>query len=177
MVRKEKKPEIVQEVSEKLKRSQIAIVTDYRGLTVSQMTDLRRRLRKQGIEYQVVKNTLAGMAADQVGKSGLLPYLEGPTAIAFGFDNPADPPKVLLEFQKTGEDVSLKIKGGILGERPLTAQEVSTIAKLPSKEELVGRLMGQLQAPITGLVTVLNGNLRGLVTVLQGRVTQMNEGG
>ena len=176
MVRKEKKPEIIDRISDKLEQAEIVVVTDYRGLTVAQITDLRKRLRNQGVEYHVVKNTLAGFAADRVGKSDLSKYLEGPTAIAFGYDDPVQAPKVLLEYQKSPEEPPLQIRGGLLGDRLVTAQEISALAKLPPREELIGRLVGMLQAPISGLITVLNGNLQGLVTVLQARLKQMEEG-
>ncbi|MFO8101507.1 MAG: 50S ribosomal protein L10 [Dehalococcoidia bacterium] len=176
MVRKEKKPEIVDRISDKLNRAEVVVATDYRGLTVAQITDLRSKLRKQGVEYHVVKNTLAGFAAGKVGKADLAQYLEGPTAIAFGYDDPVQALKVLLEYQKSAEDIPLQIKGGLLGNELLTAQQVSAIAKLPPRDELIAKLAGTLQAPISGLINVLNGNLQGLVTVLQARVKQLEEG-
>ncbi len=176
MVQKEKKLEMVDWISDRLNRSQIAIATDYRGLTVAQMTELRKRLRKQGVEYHVVKNTLAEFAASKVGKADLSQYLKGPTAIAFGYDDPTQAPKILLEYQKSAEEIPLKIKGGILGSKPITAQEISVLAKLPPREELIAKLVGMLQAPISGLITVLNGNLQGFVGVLQARLKQMGEG-
>ena len=177
MVRKEKKPEIVDQISDKLSRSEIVIVTDYRGLTVAQITELRQKLRQQGVEYHVVKNTLAGFAADKADKSGLSEFLEGPTAIAFGYDDVVQTPKALLEYQKSAEETTLRIKGGLLGDRVLTSQEISALAKLPPREELIAKVVGLLQSPISGLVTVLNGNLQGFVGVLQARVKQLEEGG
>lgn len=176
MVRKEKKPEIVDWISEKLGKAEIAIVTDYRGLTVAEITELRRKFREQGIEYHVVKNTLAGFAANAVGKPNISEFLEGPTAIAFGYDDVIQPAKVLQEFAKAAE-TPLSIKGGILGDKTLTSDEISALAKLPPKEELIGKVVGLVQSPLYGLVNVLNGNLRGLVGVLQARVNQMETGG
>ncbi len=176
MVRKEKKPEIVDQVSEKLSRSEIVVVTDYRGLTVSQITELRSKLRQYGVEYHVVKNTLASFAADKVGKGELSEFLKGPTAIAFGYDDAVQAPKVLLEYQKSAEEATLKIKGGLLGDKLVTEQEISALAKLPPREELIAKVVGLLQSPISGLVTVLNGNLRGLACVLQARAKQLEEG-
>lgn len=177
MVRKERKPEIVDWVSEKLRKAEILVVTDYRGLTVAQITELRRRLRQQGIEYHVVKNTLAVFAANAVEKPGLAEFLKGPTAIAFGYDDAVQAPKILLEYQKTVEDNTLQIRGGLLGDRLLTMQEIISLAKLPPREELIARVVGLMQSPISGLLTVLNGNLRGLMVVLQARVKQIEEGG
>ncbi len=176
MVRKEKKPEIVEQVSDMLSRSEVVVATDYRGLTVAQITELRRRLRKQGIEYHVVKNTLAGFAANKVGKSDLTQLLEGPTAIAFGYNDPVQAPKILLEFQKTADDIPLSIKGGLLGDRFLSAKDVVALAKLPPKEELISKIIGTMQSPIYGLLIVLNGNMRGLAGVLQARIKQIEEG-
>lgn len=176
MVRKEKKPEIVDRVKEKLDRAEIVIVTDYRGLTVADMTNLRQRLRQHGIEYHVVKNTLAGFAANAAGKPGLTQYLEGPTAIAFGYGDVVQPAKTLQEYLKA-TDTPFKIKGGILGDRPVTPEEIAAIAKLPPREELIAKVVGLLQSPMSRFVNVLNANLQGLVVVLQGRVKQLEEGG
>jgi large subunit ribosomal protein L10 len=177
MVKKAKKPEIVDQISDKLSRSEIVVVTDYRGLTVAQITELRRKLRQQGVDYHVVKNTLAGFAAGKAGKTGLSEFLEGPTAIAFGYDDAVQAPKVLLEYQKSAEETPLRIKGGLLGDRVLTVQEIAALAKLPPRDELIAKVVGLLQAPISGLVTVLSGNLRGLAGVLQARAKQLEEGG
>ncbi len=176
MVRKETKPEIVDWVSEKLGRAEIVIATDYRGLTVAQMTELRRKLREQNIEYHVIKNTLAGFAAKATEKPALSEFLEGPTAIAFGYDDVIQPAKVLQDFLRSSE-TTLSIKGGLLGDKPLTPEEITALAKLPPKEELIGKVVGLVQSPLYGLVNVLNGNLRGLVGVLQARVNQMEQGG
>ena len=176
MVRKEKKPEIVDWITEKLDRAEVVIVTDYRGLTVTEITELRQKLRPHGIEYHVVKNTLAGFAANTTGKSGLSEFLEGPTAIAFGYDDVVQPAKVLQEYMRSSE-TTLAIKGGLLGDKPLTTEDITALAKLPPKEELIGKVVGLVQSPLYGLVNVLNGNLRGLVGVLQARVDQMQQGG
>lgn len=176
MVRKERKPEIVDWMRDKLDRAEIVIVTDYRGLTVAQLTDLRTRFRQQGTEYHVVKNTLAGFAAGAAGKPGLTQFLKGPTALVLGYDDVVQPAKTLQEYLKAG-DTSLGIKGGLLGDRILTTEEINALAKTPPKEELIARFVGLMQSPISRLVTVLNGNLQGLATVLQARVKQLEEGG
>lgn len=176
MVKKEKKPEIVDWVSEKLSRAEMVIVTDYRGLTVADMTELRRSLRKQGIEYHVIKNTLAGFAAKAAEKPNLSELLEGPTAIVFGYDDVVQPAKTLQEFLRSS-DTTLSVRGGLLGEKLLTTEEIAALAKLPPKEELIGKVVGLVQSPLYGLVNVLNGNLRGLVGVLQARASQLEQGG
>ena len=175
MVKKEKKAEIVDWLEEKLRQANIVIATDYRGLSVSEMAALRQKLREQGIEYRVVKNTLANFAAAAAGRPNLSELLRGPTAMAFGYEDVVQPAKTLLDYQRSSE-TSLSIKGGMLAERLLTAEEVSALAKLPPQDELVAKFVGLVQAPIYRLLTVLNSNLQGFVQVLQGRIKQL-EGG
>ncbi len=177
MVRKEKKPELVDWISDRLRRAEIAVVTDYRGLNVAQLSDLRNKLREQGIEYHVVKNTLAKFAADATGKSSVAGLLEGPTAIAFGYEDPVKVPKTILDYMKAHDGVNVQIRGGLLGDRALTNAEVLAIAKLPPREDLIARTVGLIQSPLYGLMNVLNGNLRGLAAVLQARVQQLEQGG
>lgn len=173
MVKKEKKPDLISRVEDKLSRAEIVIATDYRGLTVAETSALRQKLRDQGIEYQVVKNTLAGFAAVASGKSELNTLLKGPTALVFGYDDVTQPAKVLLDHQRSVKETPLSIKGGILAERLLTREEISALAKLPPKDELVAKFVGLVQSPIHGLLAVLSGNLRGFIGVLQARITQL----
>lgn len=170
---KEKKTEIVAWLEEALSHATTLVVTDYRGLSASNMTQLRRRLREQGVEYHVVKNTLLRLAAVSVGKPGLTVFLEGPTAIALGKDEVA-PVRALSDFVRTSK-LELRIKGGMLGSRVFQPNEVTLIATLPSREQLVARLLGEMKLPISSLVRVLNANLRGLAVVLQGRIEQLEK--
>lgn len=170
-----KKREVVTFLAEKLGRSQIVIATDYRGLSAGEIAELRWRLREVGVEYRVVKNTLASFAAAKVGKSGLSEFLRGPTALAFGYEDVVGSAKALIEWQKLRE-TPLTIKGGLLGERLLTAEEVQSLATLPAREELLAKVTGTLQAPIYRLLSILGGNLRALIWVLQSR-KQALEGG
>ena len=172
MVKKEKKPELVDVITEKLGRSEIVIATDYRGLTVADVTDLRQKLRQSQVEYQVVKNTLARFAASAAEKPDLSELLNGPTALAYGYDDVVQPAKVLADFMRTSE-TSFTIKGGLLGQKLLSGDDIIALAKLPSREELIGKLMSLLQSPIYGLLNVLNGNLQGLVGILQARIKQL----
>jgi len=159
------KEQEVAELQEKLGRVKGAVLTDYRGLNVSQMTRLRRKLREAGVEYQVVKNTLLRLAARQAGMEGLDPYLSGPTAIAFGYQDPVSPARVLSEFAR--EFKQLAIKAGVVEGKIIDREGVRSLAELPSREVLLGRLLGGMKSPLTGLATVLNGPLQGLVRVLQ----------
>lgn len=167
-----KKVEQVAELTEKLSRSAIAILADYRGLSMADMTGLRRRLREAGVELQVVKNTLALRAAEQGGKSALSQVMQGPTALILGYDDEVAPAKALMDYLRTSR-LALKVQGAVLDGRALSAQEVASLATLPSREVLVGRVIGGMQAPIYGLLGVLSAVPRSLVWVLQGRLDQL----
>jgi large subunit ribosomal protein L10 len=175
MARKEKKVELIGQIKEKLDRAEVVIATDYRGLTVADISDLRKKLREQGVEYRVVKNTLAAFAATESGKPALSELLTGPTAIAFGYDDVIQPAKVLMDYQRVSKGL-IKIKGGLLGDKLLTEADIVALSKMPPKDELVAKCVGLVKSPLYRLVTVLNGNLQGLVTLLQARVKQL-EGG
>jgi len=174
-MRKEEKREAVRELAQKLSGCDVAITTDYRGLSVAEMTELRRRLRQGGIEYRVIKNTLARFAAEQAGKEGLTSIIEGPTAIAFGHGDVAAPAKALVDYIRSSRS-ELKIRGGLLDRRVLSAAEVTTLAALPPKEELIAKLLAGMQGTILALVNVLNANITGLLGLLIARSKQL-EGG
>ncbi len=177
MVRKERKPEIVDQIQDRVSRAQIVIAADYRGLTVAQISELRHRLRQHGIECHVVKNTLATFAAKAANKPNLTEFLKGPTALVFGYDDVVQPAKTLREYLQSTES-GLSLKGGLLGDsKLLTSDDLTALAKLPPRDELVAKVVGMLQSPIVGLLNVLNGNLRGLAAVLQARAKQLEEGG
>ena len=175
MAKLEKKQQMVAFLAEKLSRSQIVIATDYRGLSAGEIAELRWRLKEAGVEYRVIKNTLAHFAAAKAGKSSLSELLRGPTALAFGYEDAVGSAKALVEWQRSRE-TPLTIKGGLLGERLLTAEEVQSLAILPPREELLAKATGALQAPIYRLLSILGGNLRALIWVLQSR-KQALEGG
>ncbi|MDQ0190393.1 50S ribosomal protein L10 [Alicyclobacillus cycloheptanicus] len=143
---REEKVKVVEEIADRLTRSKSTIVTDYRGLDVAEVTELRRQLREAGIEYQVLKNTLTRRAADKVNLTDLHAYLTGPTAIAFGYDDPVTPAKILNDFAKRHKD--LELKGGIVEGRVISAAEVANLASLPSREGLLSMLLSVLQAPM-----------------------------
>jgi len=172
---KQKKEQMIDELAKSLSRCTIAIATDYRGLTAKEMVQLRRRLTTMGIDYKVIKNTLTRFAADKADKKQLDPLLTGPVAIAFGYDDVLKPAQALREHIRTTGSV-LQIKGGILGDKLLTAEDVANLATMPSREVLIARLMGQLQAPLQSLHNVLSAPLRGFMTVIQARAKQL-EGG
>ena len=174
-MRLEEKKQAVSELAQKLERSSIVITTSYRGLSVTEMTELRRRLRKEQIEYRVIKNTLARFAAEQAGKEGLNSIMEGPTAIAFGYGDVVVPAKALIDYIRSASS-ELRISGGLIEERVLSASEVATLATLPPKEVLIAKLLSGMQGSISALVNVLNANVTGLISLLVARRKQL-EGG
>ena len=161
MLTRAEKQALVEELAGKLQRAQAVILTDFRGLNVAATNELRSRLRREGVEYRVIKNTLIRRAASQAGIEGLDPLLEGPTAVAFGYDDPVAPARELSRFAK--EFNQLQIKGGILEGRVIDPKEIQRLADLPSREELLAKVVGGVQAPLYGLVGVLAATLRSFV--------------
>ena len=161
----EKKKKAVEALAEQFKTAKSVILADYRGLTVEQDTELRRALRKEGVDYKVVKNTLAKFAVKQCGFDDLEKYLEGPTAMAAHTEDPVIPAKVLVEYTKKFNN--LQVKAGIVEGRVIGAEGINELATLPSREQLVAKVLAGFNAPITSFVNVLNGNIRGLVVALK----------
>ncbi|WP_406677331.1 50S ribosomal protein L10 [Moorella sp. ACPs] len=162
---REAKAAAVAEIKEKLGNSIVTILADYRGMNVAEMTKLRRQLREAGVEFKVVKNTLTRRAAQELGLEGLEPFLEGPTAAAFSLNDPAAPAKILSEVMRNSK--TFQIKAGVLQGRIIGLDEIKALADLPSREELLAKVVGGFQAPLAGLVNVLAGNIRNLVYVLE----------
>ena len=168
---KEKKVQAVDRFADAFTRCSVGILTDYRGLSNAEMTTLRRRLGDSDIQYKVVKNTLARFAAQRAGKTNLANSFTGPIAIALGYGDVTEPAKILSEYITTSKS-TLAIKGGFLRDRTLTADDVSTLAKLPSREILLAKLLGAMQGPISALVGCLNAPISGIARVLQARIEQ-----
>jgi large subunit ribosomal protein L10 len=164
-VRKLEKAEIVQAIQEKVARSQIGILTDFKGLKVEDMTRLRRQLQEAGAELRVVKNTLLRRAgADDSPLAPLVSHATGPNALTLGYADPVMVTKVLIKFAR--EKPQLIIKAGALGGQALTPKDLEALSKLPAREVLLSQLLGVLQGVPTGLVTVLAGVIRNLLNVL-----------
>lgn len=160
----EEKKQIVKLLADKIKSSKSFVLADYRGLSVDEDTQMRQSLRKEGLEYKVYKNTITKLAAEQNGIEGLDAFLTGPTAIAFSETDPVLPAKCLAEFAKKFK--KFELKAGVVEGEVFDENAIKTIASLPSKEELLAKALGALNAPISGFVNVLNGNIRGLVVAL-----------
>lgn len=168
----EKKVKIVEGLEEILSKCSIGIMTDYRGLTTAELNALRRKLREAKVDYKVVKNTLALIAAKNAGMEHTADSFKGPMAVVFGYGEIPDAAKALTEYIRSTKS-TMSIKGGFLRDRTLTTKEVEALAKLPSKAVLISQVMAGIQSPISGLVNVLAAPIRGMMQVLQGRIQQL----
>ena len=158
----------VKELSVKLDKAKAIYFTDYLGLDVVSVTKLRKNFVEKDVEFTVAKNTLIKLAAKEVGISGIDEFLEGPTAIAFSYDDPTGPARVIKEFLKDFDKPS--VKGMIFDGEIFTSDQFDKIANLPSKEQLLSKLVGMLNSPMSKLSNVLNSSVSGLL----GRLTQLN---
>ena len=159
----EKKSKVA-EMKEKLSQGVGIVLADYRGITVAQDTKLRRKMREAGVEYRVGKNAYTRIAAQELGIEGLEEHLKGPVAIAISYEDAVAPAKVLADFIKEHKIVALK--AGVLEGKVIDEQGVKALAALPSREVLLAKLMGSMNAPVTGFVNVLHGTLSGFVRAL-----------
>ncbi|WP_138207828.1 50S ribosomal protein L10 [Haloimpatiens lingqiaonensis] len=148
------KEEKVQEIREKLEKAQGVILAKYQGLTVEEDTELRKRLREAGVEYKVYKNTLVTIAAKELGHEGIVEHLNGPLSIAFGYEDPTAPARVLNDFAK--DHKKLELKAGIVQGEIFDEAKVKELASIPPKEVLLAKLLGSFKAPLSNLVYLLN---------------------
>jgi large subunit ribosomal protein L10 len=159
------KAEAVTQLSEKFANAKSVFLTDYAGLTVEAVTNLRRNFRKWNVDYVVSKNTLVRIAAEKAGYDKLVPYLEGPTALAFSMKDAGAPAKVILDFLKTNQKPL--IKAIIFEGQFFEAKQAEAISKLPSRQEVLAQLAGMLNAPLTNLVGSLQAVLSNYVYVMK----------
>jgi large subunit ribosomal protein L10 len=164
-LRREEKAEAIAALAERLRSSETIFATDFRGLTVKELSDLRGRLRAVETEYTVVKNTLARRAASETGREALLPYLDGPTGLLWVGGDPAVAAKALDQFAQEHPE-ALSVKGGLLEGADLSHEGVTRLAKLPPREQLIAQLAGGIAAPLTGLAGSLNALIAGLARSL-----------
>ena len=153
MAKVELKQPIVQEISENIKDAQSVVVVDYRGLTVAEDTQLRKALREAGVTYKVYKNTMIRFAAKGTAFEALEPNLEGPTALAVSKEDATAPARILAEVAKKAD--KLEIKGGVVEDTYYDAKGMQVIATIPSREVLLGKLLGSMQSPITNFARVI----------------------
>lgn len=158
------KAQIVEEIKEKISSSQSMVLVDYRGLNVAQLTELRKRYRDAGVDYKVYKNTMMRFAFKELGLEEFNEYLKGPSAVAFGINDPVSAAKISTEFAKTND--KLEIKAGIVDGKVISAEGVKNLAELPPREVLIAQVLGGFNAPIQGFANVLQGTIRGLAIAL-----------
>ena len=177
-MRKDLKGQAIAELHDKFGRARVAVLTETIGLTGTEVTELRRQLRGAKAELKVVKNTLAVRAADGTPLAGAKQYFKGPLSVAIGYDDPALPAKILRDFiAKEKRDKKMRIMAGIVEGNLFDAARIKAVAELPSRQVLLGRLLGSLQGPITGLVGTLGGILSNFVGVLIAIKQEAKEGG
>ncbi len=167
-----RKAAMLAEVKDRMERASIAISADYRGLTVAQLTELRRALRPANVEVKIVKNTLAAMAAEQAGRPEMSKLLEGPTALAFGFGDPIAPVKLLTEHLRA-KRLTVTIHGGWLEGQVLNRAGVESLATLPSREQLIADVVGKLQSPLYNLAGLLQASMRNFAGLIEARANQL----
>ncbi|MBM4466666.1 MAG: 50S ribosomal protein L10 [Chloroflexi bacterium] len=172
-ISKEKKEELLSWYTDLFSRSSAAILTDYRGLTMGDITQLRNKLREIQGEYHVTKNRLVKLALEEAGLPVPEDLLEGQTAAGFCFEEVPAVAKVLLDFSK--ESKILVIKGGILGDRIINADQVTALAELPPREILLAQVLGTLQGPAGGVTRAIAGGIRSILYVLKARVEQLEK--
>ncbi len=170
-ISKEKKQQVVAELKEMLERSNVVVLSDYRGLTAGQMAELRNKLRPLDSRFMVAKNSLIMRSLQELGLPDLEGLLQGPTALSFLFGEFGQPLQELRQFAKETE--SLTIKGGLQGERVLDAQQIEILAELPAIEVLQAQTLASVQSPVSSFVGLLDGALRGVLYALSARAEQM----
>jgi len=163
-VNKEAKGKVVSELSELLKSSKATFVADYRGMDVEAVNKLRGELRQLGVDYRVAKNTLLKLAAKGTDAECLNALLQGPTAVAFASEDPVAPAKVLADLAKASK--FFELKGGVMGSQALSVDDINALAELPSREVLLAKVLGSINAPVSNFVGVLAAVPRSLVQVL-----------
>ena len=172
-MKRDQKHQVVEELTECLKAAETLLVADYRGLTMPQIDELRSRLLESGARFTVVKNTLTRRAAEAAGADALLAMLDGPSAIAF-LEADGDMVAAAKALADSARETNvLEIRGGIMQGRPVTAEEVETLAKLPPEDVLRGQVLGAIVAPLTAFVGLLNAPLQNFVGLLDARIEQL----
>lgn len=164
-MKRSEKEQIIAEVKEKIERAKGMYFADFTGITVDEVNELRREFRKANIDYQVVKNTLARKALESVtGYDKVLDKLVMPTAIAFGYDDPVAPAKIIKKFREKNE--KLKLKVCVIEKQVFEGNQLDQIAKLPTRGEIIAGILGSIQSPISGVVGAVAAVMRDLVSVI-----------
>jgi large subunit ribosomal protein L10 len=164
-VRLEQKKDIVEELHRKFQETKIVILTDYKGLDVGAINDLRRKLREADVEYRVVKNTLLKRASEETDVSRIKDEFKGPSAVAMSFEDPVAPAKVLTKFAEDNKKFEVRL--GVMGDKVLSINDIKALSSLPSREVLLSQVLSAMVAVPTGLVSALSDVPRKMVNVLQ----------
>jgi large subunit ribosomal protein L10 len=171
------KAQLIEEMAEKLGRARGAVLLQTEGLTVAEAQDLRRKLRAQGIELHVIKNTLLRKASEAAHYQDLSALLVGQTAIALSYDDEVASARAITDYLKTAKTAKpVKVKAGILERGPISAKQVEDLAKVPSRDQLRAQVVGTFMGPLNQTYGVLSAPLRDLVNVLEARIRQLGEG-
>jgi large subunit ribosomal protein L10 len=170
-----RKAKTIESLAESMQNANLVVLTDYRGLSVSDLQNLRSSLRPVDGEFRIAKNTLTRIAAEQVGIEGLDPILEGPLALGFANGDIVGFAKAITDFAKSSR--ILTVKGGILDGKVVPAASIDSLSTMPSKEALQATFLGMLKSPMRGLVTVLNGPSQSMAYLLQARADQLAASG
>jgi len=174
-LKREEKVRVVSELQDKFQRAKGIIFTDYRGLTVQEMSELRSKLRASALEYKVVKNTLAKRAAEGTPVESTVDVFSGPVGVAFGYEDPVILAKEVLEFVKTNE--KLKIKGGVIEGGVCNAKELDAISKLPPREVLMSIFVRTMQAPLVRFASALRATLLRFIYAMEALKQKREKGG
>lgn len=171
-MKRTQKAEVIAELKEALGKSKAGVVTSYQGLPTTEIVNLRHKLRDAKLELKVVKNTLVRRAAKEAGKEFMETHFDGPLAVVLGYDDVSAPARVLTQYISSS-GVNMTLSGGFLADRWLNVAEINTLATLPSQMELVAKVLGGLQSPITGLVQALSSPIMGIVYAINARIQQL----
>ncbi len=169
----ENKKQFVAELKERFEKSKVVILTDYKGLDVEAMTDLRAKLREAEIEYQVIKNTMLRLASEGTDVEAIKDNFKGPSAVALSYDDPVAPAKILTDFAKDNDKLEIKI--GVMGGKVMELAGIKALSSLPSREELLATVLSAMNAVPTSLVTALSDVPRRMVNVLAAIKDQKQE--
>ena len=167
-----RKVEMLADIQDRMARASVAISADYRGLTVAQLTELRRALRPSGAEVKVVKNTLAAMAARAAGRENMAEIVQGPTALTIGFGDPIAPVKAFTEHLRARR-LTVDIHGGWLEGKVLSRAEVESLATMPSKEQMLADFIGKMQSPLYNFAGLLQSTIRNFAGLVESRAAQL----
>lgn len=166
-MQKEEKGQIITEMHEKFARARAAILTEYSGLKVEEMRELRTKLRGVDAELKVIKNTLASKATEGTAMEGIREYFKGPIAVVFGYDDPIGVAKIVKEFSAKAK-AKLKLRVGVIDGKTVQKNDILAVAELPAREVLIAQLLARMKSPVAGFVFCLKGTLNKLVYTLNG---------